>query len=100
MIPDQLVMNIEIDPEHLLIFLIWLISTVFRLLQIMGSYCKITCYCMFKHVHVREEKCCKKKKKKMGLISAQENVKMETKTETLKCLGVIKEDGVLVIGED
>ena len=41
-----------------------------------------------------------KKNKKMWLISAQENVKMETKTETLKCLGVIKEDGVLVIGED
>ena len=97
MIPDQLVMNIEIDPEHLLIFFIWLISTVFRLLQIMGSYCKITCYCMFKPVHVREEKCCKKTKK-MWLISAQENV--ETKNETLKCLGVIKEDGVLVIGED
>ena len=36
----------------------------------------------------------------MWLISAQENVKMETKTETLKCLGVIKEDSVLVIGED
>lgn len=39
-----------------------------------------------------------KKAEEVWLISAQENIMKEIKPETMKRLGVIKEDGVLVVG--
>jgi len=33
----------------------------------------------------------------MWLMTAQENIKKEIKPEKIKCLGVIKEDGILVV---
>ena len=103
-LPDQLVMNIELETEHSpsISHLVDIkrYSDYYKLLRVTArllAICKSKPFSM-KSIVLTPRREMLKRAEEMWLISAQENVKKEIKPETMKRLGVIKEDGILVVG--